>query len=511
MKFILRAAFFLVVVVMDCHAARADRKVTANAFGLIELTVVSTNDLKPLDNVTVSWWAYLTNVEGIVQEQTNAFTGTDGVARMRVPAGMYSYSISKINWLPSVFQITIKASQTTNLTIQLVPAPRISGIVRDPSGAPAVGVRVAYHPGSYPGASEYTEVKTGANGRYELILQQKSSGLWGFWDGPMCMTNFIMARDLEKNLAAIEEFAGTPRNVDLTLQPGITLSGLVKDIQGAPVSNATVEMRFLCGDSIRKVEERPTQADSQGLFSIPALPQGRDYYVFNDVTAKGYGTAFGRVDAKNTKTNRYEFPAFVLKAANRKLAGRVVDGDGKPLAGALINLNGLGQPQNCACKTDVNGNFVLNAICDGPVQLHVAYFDPLDSQIFLSGGDDVAARVGDTNLVIQLGKLPKLTTKGAVFDPSGKPASGVSLAVWASSDPFMTFSSESDGKYRVRWDRFDRLRWPEIISVLFARDTDRKLTAVYRAQGIDHQSQRAFTTRLHLVRFRAGCRGTTID
>jgi hypothetical protein len=140
------------------------------------------------------------------------------MARLHVPAGMYWYSISKVNWLPSEFQITIKAGQTTNLAIQLIPAPRISGVVRDPSGAPAVGVPVSFHPGFYPGASEYTEAKTDANGRYELILQQKSFGPFDyFWDGPMSMTNFIMARDLEKNLAAILEFAGSPSNVDLTL------------------------------------------------------------------------------------------------------------------------------------------------------------------------------------------------------------------------------------------------------------------------------------------------------
>jgi hypothetical protein len=109
----------------------------------------------------------------------------------------------------------------------------------------------------------------------------------------------------------------------------------VKDIQGAPVSNATIEIRFLCGNSIRKVQERLTHGDSQGLFSVPALPQGRDYEVFNGVTAKGYGTAYGDVKAKNTKTNHYEFSAFVLKRANRKLAGCVVDINWRPLAGGI--------------------------------------------------------------------------------------------------------------------------------------------------------------------------------
>jgi len=53
-----------------------------------------------------------------------------------------------------------------------------------------------------------------------------------------------MARDLERNLAAVQGFEKTTTNIDLILQPGTTLSGSVKDVQGAPVDNAVVELRF---------------------------------------------------------------------------------------------------------------------------------------------------------------------------------------------------------------------------------------------------------------------------
>jgi protocatechuate 3,4-dioxygenase beta subunit len=499
MKFILPTACILAAIVSGCHTDTVGRRVPVDSLSLIELTVVSTNDLKPLDHVTISW-SVLTNAAA-ERGQTNDFTGTDGMARVRAPVGMYWYSISKVNWLPSEFQITIKAGQTTNLAIQLVPAPRISGVVRDPSGAPAVGVPVSFHPGFYPGASEYTEAKTDANGRYELILQQQSSGLFDFWNGPMSMTNFIMARDLEKNLAAILEFAGSPSIVDLTLQPGITLSGSVKDIRGLPVSNATVEVSFLCGNSIRKMEERPTHGDSQGLFSVPALPQGRDYEVLNGVTAKGYGTAYGHVDAKNTKTNHYEFPAFVLKRANRKLAGRVMDINWKPLAGASVWFYGQGQPLDSTTNTDSKGNFVFDAVCNGPVTIYTSYQDPFDSDVFMRpvSGDDLEAQAGDTNILIQLHDIsitgmdaPTLITKGTVFNPSGKPAAEVAFAVWRSANPFRTYSSDSDGKYRVRWQG----PGVDVKSVLVARDMEQNLAASH--------DLKASTTKLN-IRLQPGC------
>src|SRR3989442_1768980 len=111
-------------------------------------------------------------------------------------------------------------------------SPIITGTVRDPSGAPAMGVLVGFHPGSYPGASEYIEVKTDANGRYEIILQKKAPEL--FFAGHINRTNSIMARDLERNLATIQEYAQTATNIDLTLQPAITLTGSVKNTKGVP-------------------------------------------------------------------------------------------------------------------------------------------------------------------------------------------------------------------------------------------------------------------------------------
>jgi protocatechuate 3,4-dioxygenase beta subunit len=481
MKLISRATLILAVVVLGCHTGMVDRSRPVDSSSLIELKVVSTNDVKRLENVMVSW-ANLTNTV-IVRGPTNAFTGTGEVARLRVPAGMYWFSISKLNWLPSELQITINPSQTTNLTVQLIPAPRITGIVRDPSGAPAVGVGVAYHPGSYPGASVYTEVKTGANGRYELILQQKSSGLWDAWTGPVNKTNFIMARDLEKNLVAIKEFAGTPGNVDLTLQPGIILSGSVKDIQGAPVNNATVEIRILTGDSLEMVEQSPAKVNAEGLFSIFALPQGREYSAWQ-VTANGYGTAFGRVEARDTKANRYEFPTFVIKRANRKLAGRVVDINWKPLAGAWVNFSGRGQPRDSSTNTDSKGNFVFDSVCEGPVRIYTNYRDPFDSDVYMRpvDGDDLEAQAGDTNILIQLHDIsiagldaPTLITKGTVFDPSGKPASGVTFAVWRSANPFRTYSSDEHGKYRMRWQD----PGVDIKSVLVARDLEHNFAATH--------------------------------
>lgn len=133
-----------------------------------------------------------------------------------------------------------------------VAAPRITGLVRDLSGNPAAGVAIAFYPGSYLGTHAYPETKTDATGHYALVLRLEA--LTEFW-GPVNPTNSIMARDFKRNLAAILEFTGTPTNIDLNLRPGITLSGAVKDPQGRPITNASVEPRFLSGAWVTKLKD----------------------------------------------------------------------------------------------------------------------------------------------------------------------------------------------------------------------------------------------------------------
>jgi len=283
-----------------------------------------------------------------------------------------------------------------------------SGTVRYPSGTPAPGVRVEYYPGHHNGAGQYAEVRTDANGRYEIAGQKDMAIYWGF----IIETNSIMARDAERNLAVVQEFQ-TTTNVDLVLQPAITLSGSVKDTEGAPIAGAELYFGFLASRSIHELEAQRIKVNESGQFSIPALPQGREYEII-DIAAKGYGSSGERLSANDTRTNHYEFPTFVLKRADLKIAGRVLDNTGKPLAEAEVYFMGKGQPMNsedkwgqqrwCNTKTDGEGKFSFDTVCDAPLRIYADYHDPLNWRIStdLNGGGGMPAQPGDTNIVIRL-------------------------------------------------------------------------------------------------------------
>jgi hypothetical protein len=207
-----------------------------------------------------------------------------------------------------------------------------------------------------------------------------------------------MVRDLGRNLVAFQEFTGMPSNMDLNMKEGIRLSGSVKNSAGAPLSNIALNVLFTAGLSEIRFMPRPDKTDARGAFSIPALPQGH-YYNTDVITAPGYGSAHAELREKDSKTNRYVFPTFVLKPADRKLAGHVLGQDGKPVAGAKVEFEGNGQPDSSGepeegLETDAQGHFHFDAVCEGRIIVSVNY---------ANSWGNVAAHGGDTNVVLRVG------------------------------------------------------------------------------------------------------------
>ncbi len=282
----------------------------------------------------------------------------------------------------------------TNLAKAL---PHHVGTIRYPSGEVAAGVHVTFYPGTHYSDDDYNyhEAITDNNGHYDIFPPKKTSS---FHVGPILTANVIMARDLEKNFAAVQSFPVVTTNVDLALQAAITLTGSVKNTEGEPVSGADIDLGFRTEPYSPQM--RPSfQADKQGNFSIPALPQGVRYHI-SGIMAKGYGSGHAHVEAGGTWTNHYEFPTFVLKHADRILGGRVVRSDGKPVANAEVSFRGDGQPENSKTKTDSEGKFFTDTLCEGEIHVSTVFWGPpLMSD---GGGAGMKVQAGDTNVIIQI-------------------------------------------------------------------------------------------------------------
>jgi protocatechuate 3,4-dioxygenase beta subunit len=425
---------------------------------LVEVKVVVTNTLQPLAKVAVS------------SGETTSVTDDNGISFVRTQTGTNWFSASKQDWSPQQTKAGIESGQTNHVRIEMIPPPRITGIVRDPNGAPAPGARVSFHPGRYPNAPLYSETNTDENGRYEMVILQESRG-FGFWSGPINPISFVMAQDLKRNLATIQELGNTnsdffsakiepiSTNLDLVLQPGITITGLVKDTDGSPVTNATVDISMLSNRFISRLWPRPAKVDGQGVFTLPALPQGREYDFWQGIMAKGYGTAGGFLKPEDSKTNHYEFPAFVLKRADRQLAGQVLGRDGKPVVGARVNISGQGQLMLVReAKSDGQGHFIFDGVCAGEVRVNARYYPSPDMRNSEQG--DVAAQGGDTNVVVRLGIYannnggnlsPLLKTAGTVRDARGKAVAGVKVSLFPVQGRSVETTTGADGHYEINW------------------------------------------------------------
>ena len=171
--------------------------------------------------------------------------------------------------------------------------------------------------------------------------------------------------------------------IDLTIRPenAVALFGRVKDPAGRPVAGAAVRV------SARKRGSRDipiewftvayddegrsvVRTGADGQFRTPKrLRPDLEYHV--DVEADGYSPA-GTEWVQPGDRKLWYLPALTLQPATttRTVAGRVVDSQGRPIAGAVVFQSGDG-PARTRTTTDTDGRFRLPGIYREPAFLFV--------------------------------------------------------------------------------------------------------------------------------------------
>jgi hypothetical protein len=261
-----------------------------------------------------------------------------------------------------------------------------SGTVFDPAGAPVSGAFVVVLPGGWQPA------RSGANGKYT-----------NYWQTLYVRTNkaTVFVQDPEHNWGTTAETDAVTTNLDVHLQPGLTLSGSVQDSRGEPVTNAFVQLvPFPPEDLTRSTLNRqtPTNATVRGLYAFAGLPRGVPYLV--RVSAEGYGAKDIRVAAADTNTGQLELPKAVLGFADQQVAGQALGPDGKPCWGAEVSLVEEDQPPKHLTHTDATGHFVINGVCKEPLTVRASVPVSSTNPQYLFG--TAQAQGGETNVILRL-------------------------------------------------------------------------------------------------------------
>jgi len=253
---------------------------------------------------------------------------------------------------------------------------RITGIVRDEQGKPVPSAIIATCP------PIGKETLTNAKGAFTLKLRGPSGSMGSMRREEI---TYLLARQKDRNLAVAMELDPSMDAVDVTLAPGVILSGKVVDIEGKGIPNAELSLTFWTS-SIGYRNNEVVEIDDAGHYEIKALPTGQRYSV--NASADGYGSRYVQV---NTGDGRMEAEPLVLSVANLPASGIVVDDFDQPLSGFRIYAYGNGQPSR-ETFTDTKGRFTIENVCPGRLSIQ-------------ANSDSGSAEGGATNIKIVVYEL----------------------------------------------------------------------------------------------------------
>jgi protocatechuate 3,4-dioxygenase beta subunit len=306
--------------------------------------------------------------------------------------------------------------------VRVVVARQVSidGTVTDggkPVSAAMVGVRG-------DGIGGTVEVKTDTSGAFTIPnLPEGSYQVYAYQAG-------LAARSMR----VVRLGAGPFPKIELRLEVATIVVGRVVDREEGTGIVAAVELRPVTGDEA----PRYARSGDDGLFRIEGVPNGR---WIADAFAPGYLSP-GGVELEAGQG----VPELAL-AAGGVIEGRVLDGDGKPVAGANVRgMTGGKTPSEVSALVDRDQLRRFSGRTAAPVQAGATPF--ADDPQFVPRGE----------LGVLLGPIPAIPAPGAI---AVRPASITDVRVLGMSvagepDPLPVadarasiWTTGSDGRYRV--------------------------------------------------------------
>jgi protocatechuate 3,4-dioxygenase beta subunit len=275
----------------------------------------------------------------------------------------FFFAVDKQRELVGVGRLT---PEERHVEIKLVPAKIVSGTVVDPDGKPVTGAQVA------PLPMTCFHVLTDRQGRFDVAW----SPSWEPGEG-LC----LMVRHVDLNLAALADIAEDAENIEVKLTGALTLTGIVEDPNGKPISGAKTSISLIKGwDCGMPVNGAIT--NNHGRFELYCLPQNQEYGV--RARAEGFWQNQITTGIINRITDREEVGPIILKRPILTVSGVVVHAGGKVVANIPVHLQGEGQPSLDA-QTDSDGRFTFEKVCCGPIRIS-AKNDALFGKIETKGG-----------------------------------------------------------------------------------------------------------------------------
>ncbi len=281
--------------------------------------------------------------------EISANSGTDGYYQAELPVGEYAVRATGDGVLGARLPALSvwRVGQQIRLDVAVRRVATVRGRVVDARGnavgAARVSVRLseAIREGHVRSGELSAAVDAGADGRFELQVIP----------GDVELDAVDGARAGYAYLPGV--FPGTVRDVEIALEPGVTVSGIVREPGGAPVSGARVDAFTLTDTNARDSAE--ATSDSGGRFSFDSVRSGR-VIVEARLSPHAPSKPFHFELAPGAEQHDIEL---VLQPA-QAVTGTVVDAAGKPVADAVVKAKRVGSwmaPQRT--RTGEDGAFEI--------------------------------------------------------------------------------------------------------------------------------------------------------
>jgi protocatechuate 3,4-dioxygenase beta subunit len=342
-----------VEVITEAGKTKSGIRIELCKGGVLDVKITDAVSKEPVEDARVNVNSQASNRPAYGRSDKN------GMARMRLMPGDYQVTyLYKQGYSQQRLQdaVTIEAGKTQHLEYELAGMPKITGIVSDQENKPIEGVEMEICP---RGGRE--DSVSNAEGKFEVTYDL------GGWPSGRTPTIFLIGRQYERNLAAAIQVDEDARELEMKLEPAVTLTGQVVDVNDKGIADVEVRSMLQGPQWGSTIGRKAINTDSDGKYQIKTLPPGRTYSIY--ARAEGYGESHsGQISTDAAVDNRVDAGKLTLSVANLSVSGVVVDDNNKPVAGARISSYGDNQPYRNT-QTDIDGKFTLEKVCAGRIRI----------------------------------------------------------------------------------------------------------------------------------------------
>ncbi|MEZ5963767.1 MAG: sigma-70 family RNA polymerase sigma factor [Planctomycetota bacterium] len=343
-------------------------------------------------------------------------SATDGTFALRSMSGRCHIGARAPAYSASPMH-TVTASDGARVELRLVlsqPAATVTGMVFGPDGQPVLGATVRV--GSERQDNRRLADGTQAMGPRPTVVRTDRHGRFAATSLP---AGQLPCTVLVPNLAPWQDTfdvaAGERREVTVHLQPGVMLSGKVRDAGGNGVAGASVRI----GEWLSPVSQQRT-TDATGTFAFTGLPVGE----LTAAVDHDLGRATTTLQGSPGQALRWD----PVLSAGLVLRGRVVGDDGRPIARAHLRARVEPGHESSThwsshATSGEDGRFRLeNCAAGTPIRIEVRRHSMCEMVLR-------AVVPSDDELTVRMPSIAWVRVRGVAVGVDGKPCPNVEIQV----------------------------------------------------------------------------------